>query len=203
MSHHPNEVAQDYYDENVESFMARTLHVDMGVVYERFLPLIPPGGRILDAGCGSGRDALAFKQRGYVVHAFDASPVLAARASEVLGQKVETARLETFQCSQSFDGIWACASLLHVPWTGLPGAMNNLSGCLKLSGHMYASFKYGEGDRQQGSRRFTDMNTARFREVLGKTLGLVLKDEWTSDDQRTDHTQEKWFNVILERRGRT
>jgi SAM-dependent methyltransferase len=193
------ESVKNYYDQNAESFITNTLHVDMGDVYERFLPLIPPGGSILDAGCGSGRDALAFHRRGYDVHAFDASPILAGRASELLGQKVEIAHFEDFQCNQSYDGIWACASLLHVPWAGLPEALNNMAVCLKLGGHMYASFKYGEGERRKGSRRFTDMNPLKFHDVLKKARGLLLREEWISDDLRPDRVQEKWFNVISDK----
>ena len=191
----------DYYDSNAEAFIASTLDVEMSDLYDRFLPLIPPGGRILDAGCGSGRDALAFQKLGFQVHAFDASPVPAERASELLGWEVEVARFEDFRCEQSFDGIWACASLLHVPLVELFEAIKNLTNCLKDDGRMYVSFKLGDGERLNGSRRFTDMNSLKFRELLKAAPGLVLEDEWTSRDVRPGRAEEQWFNAILKKAG--
>lgn len=71
----------DYYNQNAASFFASTVTVDMSALHDAFLVKLPPGGRILDAGCGSGRDAKAFASRGYSVTAFDASPDLAELAS--------------------------------------------------------------------------------------------------------------------------
>ena len=63
----------DYYNRNADSFFESTACVDMSPLYERFLALVGPQGTILDAGCGSGRDAKAFRDLGYQVSAFDAS----------------------------------------------------------------------------------------------------------------------------------
>jgi SAM-dependent methyltransferase len=60
---------QNYYEQNAEQFFADTIAVDMSALYARFLASIPAGGSILDAGCGSGRDAKAFALRGYRVAA--------------------------------------------------------------------------------------------------------------------------------------
>jgi 2-polyprenyl-3-methyl-5-hydroxy-6-metoxy-1,4-benzoquinol methylase len=78
-----------------------------------------PGGRILDAGCGPGRDALAFAERGYELIAFDASTAMVRVARERVGSRivVHLMRFEDLNGQSEFDGIWACASLLHVPLT--------------------------------------------------------------------------------------
>ena len=55
-----NDDTTAYYTENAQAFFADTVAVAMAPLYARFLPHIPPGGHILDAGCGSGRDTLAF-----------------------------------------------------------------------------------------------------------------------------------------------
>jgi hypothetical protein len=75
-----------YYDQNAEQFVSDRLDVDMSELYKPFLALVPRGGRILDAGCGSGRDSLAFLNKGYDVVSMDtlapsASPYLAVEAS--------------------------------------------------------------------------------------------------------------------------
>jgi len=74
----------DYYDDNADSYVKSTLRVDMQPLYERFLPLLPAQAHILDAGCGSGRDAKCFIQNGYQVTAFDASVKIAALAEKVI-----------------------------------------------------------------------------------------------------------------------
>ena len=74
--------ASDYYRQNAEPFFSATVQVDMTPLHERFLATLPAGARILDAGCGSGRDAKAFAERGHAVAAFDASPELARLAAD-------------------------------------------------------------------------------------------------------------------------
>ena len=116
----------DYYNQNAETFFAATATVNMEPVYQRFLQLLPPTGRVLDAGCGSGRDAKAFADRGFTVDAFDASPELAKLASTLIGQPVEVMSFADFDRHQMYDGIWACASLIHVPVIDLAQTMQRL-----------------------------------------------------------------------------
>lgn len=78
----------DYYRQGASGFFAATANVDMTALHERFLASLPGGARILDAGCGSGRDAKAFAERGHQVVAFDASPELARLASAHCGLPV-------------------------------------------------------------------------------------------------------------------
>jgi 2-polyprenyl-3-methyl-5-hydroxy-6-metoxy-1,4-benzoquinol methylase len=85
-----------YYDRCAADFAAQTADLDLEPVYLRFLRYMPPGGRILDAGCGAGRDALAFAERGYEVVAFDASEAMVTLASERVGHRA-IVHLMTFQ----------------------------------------------------------------------------------------------------------
>jgi SAM-dependent methyltransferase len=130
-----------YYQHNAGTFFADTVEVAMTPLYRHFLPLLPDRGRILDAGCGSGRDAKAFSALGHQVTAFDASPALIALAERNLGQPVHCLRFQDITWQDSFDGIWACASLLHVPAVELPDAMQRLCRALEPGGILYASFK--------------------------------------------------------------
>ena len=76
-----NDINVRYYDRNTDGFIERTVGVDMSSLYAPFLEYVPKGGAILDAGCGSGRDAKAFLDLGYTVTAFDASKTMADLAS--------------------------------------------------------------------------------------------------------------------------
>jgi SAM-dependent methyltransferase len=139
-----------YYEDQAEAFFAETVDVDMAPLYARFLARIPAGGHILDAGCGSGRDALAFRKLGYAVTAFEASPTLARLASNYCGLPVEVRRFQEIEWQDAFDGIWACASLLHVPPVELPEVLRRLGRALKTDGVLYVSFKYGSDERDHG-----------------------------------------------------
>lgn len=129
-----------YYRDQAEAFVLDTRAVDMAPLYAHFLPHLQTDARILDAGCGSGRDARAFAERGFQVIAFDASPAMAAIAEARLGAPLAVLRFQEIAWRQAFDGIWACASLLHVPSAELPDVMHRLGRAMKPGGIRYASF---------------------------------------------------------------
>ena len=186
----------DYYNENAETFFAATATVDMEPVYQRFLHLLPPAGRLLDAGCGSGRDAKAFAQKGFSVDAFDASPELAKLAAVFTGHPVEVMSFLEFDRHHQYDGIWACASLLHLPEVELAQAFQRLWRGLKPDGVLYVSFKHGTGEREQGGRVFTDATEAKLRYWAQALEGLASTDLWLTADQRPDR-QEEWVNGLF------
>jgi 2-polyprenyl-3-methyl-5-hydroxy-6-metoxy-1,4-benzoquinol methylase len=104
-----------YYDLNAPSFTENTLHVDMSDLYRRFLSFLTERAYILYCGCGSGRDSLAFLRLGYQVEAIDASPEMVKTAKEITGLNVLLRSFDEIEDVKKYDGIWACASLLHVP----------------------------------------------------------------------------------------
>jgi 2-polyprenyl-3-methyl-5-hydroxy-6-metoxy-1,4-benzoquinol methylase len=156
------------------------------------------GGSILDAGCGSGRDALAFSRAGYAVTAFDGSAKMVQLASEHSGLKVLRMAFADAAWIDAFDGIWSCASLLHVPRAELGAAMTRLAGALKPGGAWFMSFKYGEGERFATERHFTDMTETSIANAIGAT-GLHVADLWVSNDARPGRAGERWMNAIARR----
>ncbi len=105
----------EFYNQNAQQFFSSTVEVDSTSLLDQFVPYLPQGGLVLDAGCGSGRDSKRFLDMGYQIDAFDASAPLAALAEELLNQSVTVTIFENFTSSKRYDGIWACASLLHIP----------------------------------------------------------------------------------------
>ncbi|CAE6951291.1 Tellurite resistance protein TehB [Vibrio sp. B1FLJ16] len=192
-------ITNQYYNEHAQSFFDTTVNVDVQKLYDRFLPRINDQGKILDAGCGSGRDSKNFLNLAYKVSAFDANEALAELASKHLGQAVTQASFESFNAEpNSFDGIWACASLLHVPSDALPRTLSHLSELLKPSGVFYCSFKYGKAEQVRNGRFFTDMNEKSLSEALSTTK-LKIEETWISSDARPGREAEKWLNAILVR----
>jgi 2-polyprenyl-3-methyl-5-hydroxy-6-metoxy-1,4-benzoquinol methylase len=192
-----------FYDRNAAHFAAQTAALDMSPLYERFLQHVPAGGRILDAGCGVGRDTQAFAERGFKVVAFDASAEMVRLARErTEGQaEVQHMRFEDVIWRAEFDGIWACASLLHVSPKTFPSVASRLAQALRPGGAWYMSFKLGTGERSAAGRLFVDHTAMSLRAILS-TLPLTIVETWTSEDVRPGRNGENWLNAIaLKREG--
>jgi SAM-dependent methyltransferase len=186
----------DYYDDHASQYIKETLAVNMQTIYQPFLGALPTNAWILDAGCGSGRDSLAFKQRGYQVTAFDACGALAAHASELLEMPVAVQRFDQLDDRARYDGVWACASLLHVTAAELPETFRRLWGALLPGGVLYCSFKYGQGGRWQSGRLFTDADASRIDLWTADLTGCRDRKLWMTNDQLPGR-DEQWLNVLL------
>jgi SAM-dependent methyltransferase len=190
-----------YYDLHAEEYAQSTQNLDLTKLYEPFLSLIPAGGHVLDAGCGSGRDALFFRNAGYQISAFDASPRMVELSSELLGQPVQLATFQTLEYDQTFDGIWACASLLHVPSAEMVVVLRRLRRALRPGGVLYASFKYGTEEGWEGQRYFSRYTEDRLRDALAGAGGWEIVRLWLTGDVRPERDEEKWVNLLAQRVG--
>jgi SAM-dependent methyltransferase len=120
----------------------------------QFLAELPPGGRILELGCGAGYQAEAMLAAGFDVEATDGSPELAAEASRRLGRPVATMLFHELDAVDAYDGVWAYACLLHVPRDDLAGVLRLVWRALRPGGLFYASFKSGEGEGRDKLARY-------------------------------------------------
>ena len=189
----------EYYEKNAERFAGGTIDAELGDVQQRFADLIPRGGYILDFGCGSGRDTKAFLDKGYRVDATDGSEKLCEVASKNTGITVRKMLFSELDACESYDGIWACASILHLPKDELKDVFQKMIRAVKNGGILYTSFKYGEFEGYRHERYFTDFTEDSFREFLSDMTGVRTIDEWVSSDVRPGRSNEKWLNVILKK----
>jgi len=185
-----------YYQDNAQTFFDGTVNVDMSSLYEAFTQHLALGARVLDAGCGSGRDAKAFQEMGYQVEAFDASPAMVELAREHTGLPVKVMSFADVDWKEEFDGIWCCASLLHVPAVELPGVMRRFADALKPGGVWYVSFKYGDGEREVDGRRFTDMDEVGLKALVSVLTDINVVKVWMTQDNRPMR-DESWVNGVL------
>lgn len=188
----------EYYNKHSTNFIECTFYVDMESLYQPFLADICDGGVILDLGCGSGRDSLAFKNKGYTVEAIDYSEELVKQASDLTGIAVGYESFYDFNKYHKYDGIWACASLLHCEREKLADVVQRISNALKVNGVLYMSFKYGNQDREKDGRNFTDLNEQQAEELLHKFEELDLIRQWITLDQRP-RREEKWLNLLIKK----
>ena len=184
------DITLDYYNREADTFFENTVSVDFSQIQEMFLKHIKPGGRILDLGCGSGRDSRAFLERGYDVVPVDGSAELAKLAGAYIGREVIVAE-------GTFDGIWACASLLHLPKDEIAAVMRKLTKHLTEGGCFYVSFKYGKFQGERNGRYFTDMTEESFQELLEEVPGLVTEETFVTGDVREGRGSERWLNVMM------
>lgn len=189
----------EYYNRNAINFVHGTVDVDFREMQDEFLSRVKPAGIILDLGCGSGRDSKYFLNQGYEVVAVDGSEEICKIASEYTDLCVIHSTFQHYRPDKKFDGIWACASLLHLSFDEVVEVMNRLSLCLNKGGCFYVSFKYGEFSDMRHGRYFTDMTKETFAQLLANVEGLKIELQKITSDVRADRVDEKWLNVYMEK----
>ena len=190
-----------YYEEHAEEFTMNTLNADMESIRSRFLAYLPTGCRVLDFGCGTGRDSKAFLDLGYDVTAIDGSEALCQIARSLTGLSVRCLDFRNYTPAKGevYEGIWACASLLHLKKDELLPVMKVLSQALIPGGAFYVSFKYGTFEGERNGRHFTDFTPVDFSEFLKNIPELSVAEYWVTGDVRPGRGDERWLNIVLQR----
>ena len=186
----------DYYNKNAEEFCQSTVDADMSVCYQMFEKYLQPGAKILDLGCGSGRDSKYFLNKGYDVTSIDGSKEICKYASEYLEKSVQCVRFDEMEFLDEFDGVWACASLLHVGADKLVDVLLKVWSSLKEEGILYASFKYGTKEREKDGRYFVYLDEMGIRKLLEKDGMFRVLECQVTGDVREGRSSEKWMNVV-------
>lgn len=187
----------NYYNEHAPEYIESSIDVDLTHLYEVFLHYVPIGGSILDAGCGSGRDLLYFKNLHYNSYGFDNSVEMVQRASLYSGCKVDQLGFEEIEYTDQFDAIWACASLLHVEKELLESVFIKLHRALHKGGVLYCSFKNREEDFSDGERNFTCFTEKGFEEFIERISLFSIETLFITEDARKERKGEMWMNAIL------
>lgn len=170
----------EFYDKEAPAYGARADTSGVPKHHSVFAAQLPKGASVLDLGCGTGRDARALIDAGFAVTAVDGSAAMAREAETRIGRPVRVQLFEDLDDKNAFDGIWANASLLHVPRTGLPNVLACVHRALKPGGFLAASFKSGgtEG-RDKLGRYYNYLNANEVTELLnaaGAWSSLDLKE---------------------------
>jgi len=121
--------------------------------------------------------------------------VFVEEGRRILNNQVLLLDVKDMDFNSEFDGIWACASLLHLPLVDLPNVLNNCFKALKNNGVMYVSFKYGDYEGFRNGRYFTDLNEEKLNNLLSK-ISFKLKEIKITEDARPDR-DELWLNIIM------
>lgn len=191
-----NDKTLDYYNQNANTFFEGTVSVNFKEVQDKFLKVLP-GKRILDFGCGSGRDTKYFLDNGYDVIAIDGSIELCKKASEYTGIEVKHMLFQELNDKDTYDGIWACSSILHLNKEELKPVLLKMIDALKKHGIIYTSFKYGNFEGERNGRYFSNFTIESFKEYVQDISTIQIEEYWLSGDVRKGREDEQWLNLIL------
>ena len=188
-----------YYNKKAKEFVSGTVDVTFTEIQDAFLDYIPVGGKILDFGCGSGRDTNYFLGKGYDVDAIDGSVELCKIASDYTGIAVKQMLFEELDAVEEYDGIWACASILHVTKEQLPDIIRKIATATKQNGTVYLSFKYGDFEGVKNGRYFTYLTEESFEDIVHNIPTLMIDKIWITTDVRAGRGDGQWLNLILKK----
>ncbi len=195
----------EFYSNNAKAYYDETLTNDVNHVCDRFLSTLSSTNsakqHILDLGCGAGRDSKVFLDSGFTVTALEASKELALLAEEHIGQPVLNMRYQQLQVKNAYDGIWACASLLHCPKSQIEYVMQNCIDALKEGGVFYFSFKHGEGERlDDWGRFFNDYTLDSLKSLIAIFDELEVVELWQETELLRGKNQT-WVNGLVRKIG--
>ena len=189
-----------YYNKNAKLFVNSTINVEFLSVQSKFLNKLHLKANILDFGCGSGRDTKYFLNQGYNVEAIDGSEELCKLASAHTGISVKHMLFQELEEVDKYDAIWACSSILHLPYAELVDVMKKMVIALKDNGLIYTSFKYGTFEGMRNGRYFIDMTEESLEKLLQDVRGLNVEETWVTSDVRPGRGEEKWLNLFLRKK---
>lgn len=188
-----------FYDKNATCYALQTERANLRPLYDRFLSLLPSGGRILDIGCGGGRDLRAFKASGFECIGVDPSARLAQIASEYSACEVIVARAQDLCFEEEFDGAWACASLLHICRSDLPLTLSRIYKALRPGGVLFLSMQAGCGNSDAADGRFYERYSIAELASVVLSASLEIIDQWTTPDALPGRKSISWINLLARR----
>lgn len=191
----------NYYNNNAIDFVTNTRNVDFTTTQNTFIKHLPKASKILDFGCGSGRDTKYFLDQGFLVDAIDGSSELCKLATEYTGIEVTCMQFQDIEVLNRYNAIWACSSILHLSIDELKIVFIKLAAALKTNGIVYTSFKYGDFEGYRDDRYFIDMMEEKFMNLLDEIQVFAMEKIWITSDVRPGRDDEKWLNVIVRKKS--
>lgn len=190
--------------DTIAFYQARAPHyvLKFGQAHSRqldaFLDRLPPGGRVLELGCGGGQDAARIKARGFSVDATDATPAMVAKANERWNVAARVMAFDQLEAVAAYDGIWAHASLLHCPRAALPDVLTRIHRALAPGGWHFASYKLGEQEDRDSLGRFYNFPDADWLAAQYHAIpGWQIVETHRYQAGGFDNVERDWIDLTL------
>lgn len=186
-----------YYNDNSENFKMKWDNYLFDIP-NTFASYLKSGDNVLDLGCGTGRDSLYFKDKGLNVTCVDGAINMCKIASEALNIEVENKTYFDLDYKDMFEGVFACASLLHLKNDDLKIVLKKIYDSLRYNGIMYSSFKYGNDERYEDGRYFNDMTLDKFNRLMNESgSNFEIVKAWNTAQYGSDR---EFLNIILRKK---
>lgn len=192
-----NRYAVPYYEETVDAIMEEVMKPFVELLSEE-----SENAEVLDLGCGSGRDTLLLEEYGFYVTPMDGSEEMCKLAEVNTDKEVLQMTYDEMEFDDVFDGIWACASLIHLTEDEMRKVMKKLVQALKENGVLYFSVHKGDRDGIYHGRYFHDYNRRELQSLMEEYPELEVVDIWTTQDVRSEKSDKLWLNVLARKTGK-
>ncbi|MES2994946.1 MAG: class I SAM-dependent methyltransferase [Patescibacteria group bacterium] len=186
----------DAYAERDSEIIEETFEVKSAL--DHFISLLPPGGHVLDIGSGGGRDSIYMFSKRLEVTGVDLSENMIRNAKErtpgITYLQMDFEELDF--ANDMFDGIWANASLHHVPKEKLAPVLVRIHRLLKAGGLFYSINKQGEFDGIRENNKFGKAVRRHFSFYKPEELTGLVKDAGFTIEEVNSSTSDEWVNVL-------
>ena len=196
MSADPATIA--YYQANAPHYtlsfgQAPSRHLD------GFLDRLEPGARVLELGCGGGRDSARIRERGFDLDATDGTPAMVKKANERFDVGARVRRFDELDAIEAYDAVWAHACLLHVARTDLPAVLAAIHRALRPGGWHFANYKLGDGEGRDLLGRLTNLPEESWLEEVYRDSGFAIVAAERYRGEGADGVQRDWYALTLRR----
>jgi SAM-dependent methyltransferase len=189
----------DYYNRYAVPYYEETVDVSMEEIMQPFVELLPENAEVLDLGCGSGRDTIVLEEKGCYVTPLDGSEEMCKLAEVNTDKEVLQMTYDEMDFDDVFDGIWACASLVHLTVGEMRDVLGKLVQALKKDGILYFSVHKGERDGIYNGRYFRDYRKKELSGLIEEYSELELINIWSTPDVRAGKSDKMWLNVLVKK----
>lgn len=200
----------NWYNQNAETYAKSVVNLYPTKDLDEFAQLLKPGAKILDAGCGSGRDTNLFLQKGFNAQGLDISAGLIAVAKKTYPNLTfnEGTLIKLPFPEKNFDGVWANASLLHFEAVEeVKKALSEFSRVLKLDGILHVLVKAQTGKNKTAvvtdalskhDRFFQYFTISEIKNLIKEAGFKILKAEQVKEIDRNPNgrPEVEWIRIL-------
>ncbi|QUE32430.1 class I SAM-dependent methyltransferase [Francisella philomiragia] len=193
-----NNTTKKYYNEKAVVYVRNTTNIDFSDLYKRLDQYVVSSESILDIGCGSGRDAFYFANKGIKVTAIDFSKNIINEAKRINNHSnIEyiVADVKNYNTDEKYDLIWANASLLHLEKDKLGEVLKNIKKMLSTKGCFYSCFKQGNNSEVDDLGRYFAYYDEQTLKNIFENLDFNIRDFFITYDKTGRNVT--WLNILV------
>ncbi len=188
----------EYYQTNAPRYtlsfgQAPSRHLDS------FLDRLEPKARVLELGCGGGRDSARIIERGFDLDATDGTAAMVKKANERFDVGARVMRFDELDSVAAYDAVWAHACLLHVARADIPNVLAAIYRALTPGGWHFANYKLGSGEGRDPLGRLTNLPDEAWLEQAYREAGFDIEMTERYRGEGADGVQRDWYALTLRR----